>query len=454
VRNKTFEYPTGAKVFLDSVYLGVTPITIPGIQQGNHLVEVEKDGYYPYSTQAWVQIGALTTLFPTLVRIEGYVPTPTPTIVQTTATPTPTVTVTQYGGLYVESNPGSALVYIDSVYRGVSPAMIPNQTVGYHQVLLKKSGYNNWNGQVYVWPGQTTILRPELVLSSGDTTATPTPTVTVTPTATSASSGILKVFSTPTGATVLLDGVEKGTTPITITGVPFGMHNLQLDKAGYYSWNGQAWIQTGAITTIFPTMVKSTVITPTGTPTTKPTTVTPTPTLTPPVYGNLIIVSNPTGATLYLDGVLKGNTPLSFQGLAAGNHTLKAEKSGYINWTGTATVKSGETTTLNMTLISVNATPATTIPTTIPTTTPATTSPMPTPTTIPSGALRVVSNPLGALIYLDNVFKGTSPAFILPVTTGNHTVTLASEGYENSTTKIVIHSAQTTSININMVPLL
>lgn len=453
---QVFSNPTGAKVYLDSVYKGETPITLTGIPQGNHLVDVEKDGYYPYSAQGWVQIGANTLVFPTLVPIPGYIPTPTPTIVPTTATPVPTQSIPQFGGLYIESNPGGALIYIDAVYRGVSPGIIPNLTVGYHQILLKKSGYNNWDEMAYVWPDQTTILRPDLILSGNNSTPTPTPTVTVTPTATSASSGTLKVFSNPTGATLFLDGVQKGTTPVTISGVTQGMHTLQLDKAGYYSWTGQAWVQTGAITTVFPILTKSTVVTPTGTPTTKPTTQTPTPTLTPPVYGTLVVITNPIGAELYLDGVQKGVSPLSFPGIAAGNHTVKAELSGYTSWTGTANVKAGDTTTLNVTLISLNVTPTLTFPTTIPTTSPTTTSatPTPTPTLVPTGILRVVSNPFGASVFLDNLYKGTSPLFISSVPVGNHTVTLAASGYENSTSLVAIQQGQTKYLNVNMVPLL
>ena len=452
---QVFSNPNGAKVYLDSVYKGETPVTITGIPQGNRLVEVEKEGFYPYSGQAWVQIGANTIVFPTLVQIQGYVPTPTVTVTTapTTATPTATQGAPQYGGLYIESNPGGALIYIDNVYRAVSPGTVASLTVGWHQVLLKKTGYNNWNGQAYVWPDQTTVLHPDLVQSSNNTTPTPTVTVTTTPTATSASSGTLKVFSTPTGATVFVDGVQKGTTPITITGLPQGMHSLQLEKSGYYPWTGQSWVQTGGITTIFPALVKTTVITLTGTPTTKPTTATPTPTPTPPVYGNLIVITNPGGATLSLDGIQKGITPLSLTGISVGNHTVKAEKTGYISWTGIATVKSGETTTLNATLVSVNATPTpTTIPTTTPTTIPATTSPTPTP--VPAGTLRVVSIPFGASVFLDNLFKGTSPLLVSAIPTGNHTVTLAAEGYENSTSAIVIQQGKTTHLNINMVPLL
>jgi hypothetical protein len=456
---QVFSNPTGARVYLDSVYKDITPCTLTGIPQGNHLVEVEKDGYYPYSAQAWVQIGATTIVFPTLVPIDGYVPTPTPTPTATvTTTPTATTGVPQYGGLYVESDPAGALIYIDTVYRGISPGMISDLTVGWHQVLLKKTGYNNWNGQAYIWPGQTTILHPDLSSFSNNSTSTPTPTMTVTttPTATSALSGTLKVFSNPTGATVFLDGVQKDITPFTLTGVTQGMHSLRLEKEGYYPWTGQVWVQTGAITTVFPALVKTTVITPTGTPTTKPTTTTPTPTLTPPVYGNLVIITNPTGATLSLDGVQEGISPLSFQGIAAGNHTVKAEKSGYTSWTGTTTVKSGDTTTLNVTLISPNATPTLTIPTTSPTTSPTTTSATPTPTQtlVPTGILRIVSNPFGASVFLDNLYEGTSPLFISPVPAGNHTVILAADGYENSTSKIVIQQGKTLNLNINMVPLL
>jgi hypothetical protein len=45
--------------------------------------------------------------------------------------------------------------------------------------------------------------------------------------------GSISVTSTPSGATVLLDGVHRGTTPAVLTGIPTGNHTVLLKKTGY-----------------------------------------------------------------------------------------------------------------------------------------------------------------------------------------------------------------------------
>lgn len=42
--------------------------------------------------------------------------------------------------------------------------------------------------------------------------------------------GTLSVTSTPLNANVYLDGVYRGVTPVTITGVSYGVHQIQLKK--------------------------------------------------------------------------------------------------------------------------------------------------------------------------------------------------------------------------------
>jgi hypothetical protein len=60
--------PDGAPVFLDSVSVGVTPITLGSITPGNHLVEIKPPGYFAYSVQVTVKPAETTSLSPTLVK--------------------------------------------------------------------------------------------------------------------------------------------------------------------------------------------------------------------------------------------------------------------------------------------------------------------------------------------------------------------------------------------------
>ena len=44
--------------------------------------------------------------------------------------------------MYVTSNPSSAYIYVDNVYKGLTPKNITNITSGNHTIKLAKSGYN------------------------------------------------------------------------------------------------------------------------------------------------------------------------------------------------------------------------------------------------------------------------------------------------------------------------
>jgi len=62
------------------------------------------------------------------------------------------------------------------------------------------------------------------------------PTPTLTPS--SGGPGSISVTSTPTRAEVYLDGTYKGTTPITLSGIPFGIHFLKFcKKYGYQDYS-------------------------------------------------------------------------------------------------------------------------------------------------------------------------------------------------------------------------
>ncbi len=48
--------------------------------------------------------------------------------------------------------------------------------------------------------------------------------------------GAIRVSSYPSGAKVFLDGTERGTTPLFLTSVPFGSHEVTIVLPGYYTF--------------------------------------------------------------------------------------------------------------------------------------------------------------------------------------------------------------------------
>ncbi|MBP1927624.1 hypothetical protein J2741_000171 [Methanolinea mesophila] len=271
---QVFSSPSDAQVFIDNVPVGVTPLFLPGVQAGTHSVAIEKTGYHRFETQASIQAGSTTTVIATLVPI-----TPTPTIsptlsppptftltpTPTTGTPTPTVTT-----LTPTPTTGTPTPTVTTV--------TPTPTTGTPT------------------PTVTTV-------TPTPTTGTPTPTVTTmtpTPTTTGTGGGTLQVFSSPTDASVILDNVVVGTTPLFLPGVQAGTHSVAIEKTGYQRFETQVSIQAGSTTTVIATLVPITP-TPTISPTLSPPptfTVTPTPTTATPTPTSTTLSPTPTLTTI------------------------------------------------------------------------------------------------------------------------------------------------------------
>jgi hypothetical protein len=62
--------------------------------------------------------------------------------------------------------------------------------------------------------------------------------------------GAIRVISDPKGATVILDGVEKGITPIKITDVAPGKHTVVISMEGYHSKQKVVKVESGETTRI------------------------------------------------------------------------------------------------------------------------------------------------------------------------------------------------------------
>jgi hypothetical protein len=82
-------------------------------------------------------------------------------------------------------------------------------------------------------------------------------TVTIMPTESvpsQPSSGNVTVFSSPSGASVLIDGVYKGTTPGNITNIAPGNHIIRLTLSGYYDYEGTIYVIAGQTASAFGTL--------------------------------------------------------------------------------------------------------------------------------------------------------------------------------------------------------
>ena len=120
--------PKGADIYLDGWYYGTTPMTVGGITTGPHAVELKKDGFNDFTTSVTVDENAITPVTCSLVPINC---------------PTETGCT-----LSVSSSPPGAMVFIDSVKKGVTPITVDGLTPDKHEIKLTYAGYNDYQGSV------------------------------------------------------------------------------------------------------------------------------------------------------------------------------------------------------------------------------------------------------------------------------------------------------------------
>jgi hypothetical protein len=66
----------GATVSVDNISLGISPVTVDDIADGDHLVTLSKDGYQNYSASIAVTAGTTRSVSATLVPLTRSLHTP------------------------------------------------------------------------------------------------------------------------------------------------------------------------------------------------------------------------------------------------------------------------------------------------------------------------------------------------------------------------------------------
>ena len=328
----------GASVYFDDNYQGQTyngqlVVTVyMATPVGRY--RVEKPGFTNVSgTLTMPDAGATTISYATLRPIS-----------------TPSLTPSSmHGSISVDTSPGGAKIYLDGYYRGFSPINIDQISPGSHTVEADLKGYYTYTTMLEISAGTT----KNLYFTLQEITSSP---------------NILYITSDPTHAFVYFDSIYHGKTPLTLKNVRRGSHEISLINPGYEIWNTSInFPSNGSTRTINATMISLP-----STGTTIPVTVSPIPTppvtapLTPAIttslqppgnYGSISVSTSPQGASVYVDGEMKGVTPTTIPGLIAGNHTVLFVSPGYLDLNATITVSAGKTAEYSTSLVAPAKTP-------------------------------------------------------------------------------------------------
>jgi PEGA domain len=287
--------PAGASAILDNGYDQLTtPGTFNAVSTGWHNVEVSKSGYQIYSTSIEVKPGATSNVYATLVPNA------------------------QYGSISATSVPIGASLYVDTIYQGYTNQIVGNLAVGTHTVTMKKSGYKDFSQTATVYNAQTTSVSVTLSPVSSPTT------------------GDLDVSSTPSGASVYLNGDYQGETrssgPLYITSLVPGTYTVILKKSGYQDYTTTAKIVAGTTAQVAAVLQPASA---------KPTT------------ASAEIYSQPSGADIYINNAYKGVTPLSLENVpidATKTYSIEIRMEGYKTYTDSGSISPGQTVVINAAL--------------------------------------------------------------------------------------------------------
>jgi len=205
--------------------------------------------------------------------------------------------------------------------------------------------------------------------------------------------GIISITSQPSDALIYIDAKLMGKTPAILQGVTVGNRTITIVKDEYETYVTNVNIETNKTTSIRAILSHQT--------------------------GSLKINTKPSGADIYIDGYKRGTSPLTIM-LITGTHKIKAKLENYQAYEKDVTIGYKEQKSEDIQL------------------------------TEEPGSLLVKVHPSPAEVYIDQESKGeASPILSLQdFPSGEHTLVIKKDGYEDHKEKFEIHAHQSKTIDV------
>ncbi|MDG1311087.1 MAG: PEGA domain-containing protein [Porticoccaceae bacterium] len=209
--------------------------------------------------------------------------------------------------------------------------------------------------------------------------------------------GNLIVGSDITAIAASIDGEPAAEVPGTIKGISRGSHQIEFTKYRYFPLQQEIDIAgLGTTQSINVSML--------------------------PAWGEMQFNTEPSGANLYIDDRLIGQTPLVTEVLETGSN-LRLQLKGYKSFEKRVNVKAGTSATHPPIALIVS-----------------------------DGILQISSAPAGAKITVDNQFLGTTPIDLPMAPFKKYRIELFLEGYLKATRSASLEPEATKAVNVNLKP--
>ncbi len=198
----------------------------------------------------------------------------------------------RWAAVSVRSTPQGATLWIDGEEHGTTPATV-DLLEGTHTLEIKLERHKTWHTVLMVEANQPQELA-EITLEAAD--------------------GLLRLSSKPAGALVTVGSDFIGKTPVDVLLSPGKSHEITVSKAGFKKTTRSVELQSGEEQDMLIRMAAKT--------------------------GEIRVISQPSDAKLYIDGVARGAASQRVT-LTAVPHRLEIKKPGYQTFRTTVTPRAG-----------------------------------------------------------------------------------------------------------------
>lgn len=270
---------TGAEVFVDGEAVGTTPLTRLELAAGEHTLVVRKERYESIETS---------------VTIEG----------RSTSQSLSLELLPAWAELSLTTTPPGATVSIDGVDVGQTP-LVTEVLAGEREIVVKLPAHKAWTDKIAVTARENQSLAP-IALEPAD--------------------GLVMLRSTPSNASVTINGTYQGQTPLEVSLPPGTDHDVVFFVNGYQEARRSVRTRADAETAVNVAL--------------------------DPITSTVRIAVTPADAELYVNGQLRGNANQEVELLAA-SQTIEIRREGYVPFTRDFIARPGLPQQLNVTLKSL-----------------------------------------------------------------------------------------------------
>lgn len=258
---------SGAQVSVDGQPVGNTPLLAHPVAAGKRTIRVEAPRYFPFQVE--LQVEGMEVAQSIVAQLAP-----------------------RWAQVSVSSAPPGAELLVDGDPVGTTP-LAAELLEGNHDLQLSLDGYKSWVQSLAVQAGVDVSL-PTVQMARSD--------------------GLVKVRTTPPGASITVNGQFRGQSPVDLALAPGRSHELRASKAGYQPASRRVQVRSGEDQTVSMTLAA--------------------------FLGEVRVLSMPGDATVYVDGREAGRSGESFS-LPSVPHRIEIRKPGFAPHTATITPRPG-----------------------------------------------------------------------------------------------------------------